>query len=65
MKTTYIQKHPPQDGKDYEAQCARCGSTWDIYSHEGRGCLSSWEWCKANPLPERELQIPMPEWFEE
>lgn len=58
---TYIQEWLPQDGKDYDAQCARCGSTWDIY--EDTGCLSSREWCKANPLPGRESQQSMPEWF--
>jgi hypothetical protein len=62
--STYIQRYPPQDGRDYDAQCARCGSTWDIYTDEGRGCLSSAKWCEENPLPGRESQSPMPEWFD-
>ena len=60
--TTFIQRYPPQDGRDYDAQCARCGSTWDIF--DGTGCLSSREWCGANPLPGRENQQSEPEWFE-
>lgn len=27
--TTYFQPHPPQDGKQYDCQCARCGSSCD------------------------------------
>lgn len=82
---------PPRDGKQYDCQCARCGSSieweqccacggegitgpgelyeedplwYDIDDYEpchecdGHGswgvCLSSPEWCNANPLPRRE-----------
>lgn len=98
--TPIIQPYPPQDGKEYECQCARCGSSADYVHCEycsglgldghdcgddccvclhpeenvpcdicrGRGgwylCLSSPEWCKANPLPGRE-NVPREaiEWF--
>ena len=65
---TYIQRHPPRDGKQYDAQCARCGSTWDIFTPPSdpdfvRGCLSSAEWCEENPLPGRENWESGPEWF--
>jgi len=68
-QATYIQKHPPRDGRNYDAQCARCGSSWDIFTPPNdpdfiRGCLSDYEWCNANPLPGREDQKSMPEWFE-
>lgn len=96
---TVIADHPPNDGRDWDCQCARCGSSLmtehcgqceDGYSDhdcgddtccclypvlnvpcdlcDGRGfwnvCLSSYEWCQANPLPGRE-QVPRskPEWY--
>jgi hypothetical protein len=38
-----------------DTQCARCGSSsgWDDEAEAWR-CLSSLEWCEANPLPARE-----------
>jgi len=96
-----IAELPPSDGKDYDCQCARCGSSvvWQdctqcggegmhghdcgddtcccLYPDENiecgicdgvggwRLCLSSTDWCKANPLEGRE-QVPRGkiEWFE-
>lgn len=87
--TKIIADFPPQDGQEYECQCARCGSSasyedceWCEDGYDGhdcgedccvclypednvrcdicRGhggwytCLSSPEWCQANPLPGRE-----------
>jgi hypothetical protein len=96
---TVIAPHPPADGRDWDCQCARCGSScyyrdcWnceDGYSHHNCGddccccafpepnvvcdicdgdggwncCLSSAEWCQANPLPGREnVERGKIEWF--
>lgn len=96
-----IGDRPPQDGKQYDCQCARCGSSCDweecdwcagegVDGHEcgedccccvdpedniecdicaGAGgywrCLSSVEWCLANPIAGREEQERgSAEWFE-
>lgn len=95
-----IAEFPPQDGKDYDCQCARCGSSADhqecdqccgdgvdghecgedccmcadpednvrCYTCRGRGgwyrCMSSKEFCEANPLPGREqIERGLIEWF--
>lgn len=95
-----IQPYPPRDGKEYDCQCARCGSSADVedctgcvdgMDHhdcgedccmcmypednvpcdicDGMGhwyqCLSSYEWCNANPLKGRE-EVPRGkiEWYE-
>lgn len=92
---------PPQNGKEYEGCCARCGSScdWQSCEHcggegfdghdcgddtccclrpdenvlchicEGYGgwsvCLSSREWCEANPLDGRSsVKRGTIEWFE-
>lgn len=91
MNTTWIQPLPPRDGRQYDCQCARCGSScyWQqcdqcggegLDGHDcgedcccclnpednvvcqfcaGHGgwhwCLSSKEFCDANPLPGREV----------
>lgn len=102
MSQPLIAEFPPHDGKQYDCQCARCGSScdwvecWDcggdgVCDHDcgddtccclhpepnvacstcrGRGgwqsCLSSSEWCQANPLEGREnVQRGMIEWFED
>jgi hypothetical protein len=91
----------PHDGRDWECQCARCGSTLEWESCEACGgegitgpgelyeqdplwydeddyepchqcngeaswpiCVSTPEWCEANPMPGRE-KTPRhtPEWF--
>ena len=63
-----IAKHPPNDGRNYEAQCARCGSHLDYLELEGDGvseeCSSTPGYCTANPLPGRE-NVPRGsiEWF--
>ena len=97
---TVIADHPPSDGREWDCQCARCGSSCDWtecpdcagegYSHHdcmddccaclhpennvpcsacyGFGgwysCLSSSEFCLANPLPGREAtRRESIEWF--
>lgn len=97
---TIIGPHPPQDGHNWECQCARCGSSVlfedctncggsGLRGHDciddtcccldpeenvecdvcdGQGgwytCLSSREFCNANPLPGREnVKRGQIEWF--
>lgn len=96
---TIIARVPPEDGREWDCQCARCGSSADhercdqcdegYDGHDcgedccmcrypednmicdicnGHGgwyrCLSSPEWCKANPLPGREsVERGNIEWF--
>ena len=92
MSDNVIQPLPPHDGRDWDCQCARCGSSCDSHGCETCGndgwvweeddeerlrecpeclgnpviyrCLSSREWCEANPVEGREN---MPrgkiEWF--
>lgn len=98
---TFIGNDYPRDGRDWECQCARCGSSlyWDLCEvcmgdgitdhgqlyeedplwydqddyepcHQCGGeaswpiCLSSPEWCNANPLKGREaIKRNTPEWF--
>ena len=97
MSDIIIQPLPPQDGRDYDCQCARCGSScesegcdeclndgfvtnddrdWDddeefVTCPECLGtpvvyrCLSSADWCLANPLAGREnVERGKIEWFE-
>lgn len=91
---------PPSDGREWECQCGRCGSSVDFEEcwncggerfsgHDcgedccccldpeenvvcdvcrGRGgwdhCISSSEWCQANPIPGREhVERGIIEWF--
>ena len=87
-KETFIGTHP-RDGREYDCQCARCGSTLtfetcaecagDGYIEDdddattcitcdGKGswplCISSEEFCEANPLPRRiAMRRSTPEWF--
>jgi hypothetical protein len=70
-----IADYPPRDGREWDCQCARCGSScsrvdcWECFGEcdpecgqcsecRGRGgwwaCLSSLEWCRANPIKRRE-----------
>lgn len=100
MSAPIIAENPPHDGKEYECQCARCGSSvsWETCEYcggegfdghdcgedccscrypvdnvvcgacDGNGtfgyCLSSEEWCIANPLPDREnMERGKIEWF--
>lgn len=62
-----IARLPPSDGQDWECQCARCGSSM-AYPCAAEGltwmCLSSPEWCEANPLKGREqVRRGSIEWF--
>lgn len=95
---TVIADWPPEDGREWDAQCARCGSSAERDECEqcgGEGydghecgedscccafpeendpcgqcggvggwmrCVSSRDWCEANPLPGRE-QAHGVEWF--
>ena len=95
-----IRDYPPGDGKEYDCQCARCGSSCDYQECENCGgegfdghecgedccmcrypeenvpcdiclghggwyrCMSSPEWCEANPLSGRENVRRSIEWFE-
>ena len=98
MSDNVIQPLPPHDGRDWDCQCARCGSscdadgcdecgndgfveTDDYYEFDDESdelvtcpecqgipvvyrCLSSPEWCNANPLPGREgVRRGQIEWF--
>lgn len=98
---TWIGENPPDDGQEYDCQCARCGSSiaWErcgncggegvtqlgeLYEqdplwyepgdyescHQCDGeaswgiCLSSPEWCAANPIFGREaVERGTIEWF--
>ena len=100
MKTIIAEDHP-YDGRTWDCQCARCGSSvesepcgacagegitapgelyeqdplwYDVDDYEtcsqcgGQGaylfCISSPEWCEANPLPGREnIKRGQIEWF--
>lgn len=79
----FIGQAPPDDGQDWDCQCARCGSSMrelDCLMRTesqhgarcefcaGRGvleiCLSSREWCRAHPMPGREMvERGNVEWF--
>lgn len=99
MSHPIIQRNPPPDGRNWDCQCARCGSSADFeeclecedgYNGHDCGedcccclyaednvvcqycdgqcgwvtCLSSADWCQANPLPGREdIQRGEIEWF--
>lgn len=55
----------PRDGREWEPQCSRCGTTADGLPHSyrdgdairikwGYACWAAPEHCQANPLPGRE-----------
>lgn len=59
---TVIANHPPQDGREWDCQCARCGST--IARVNGPVCVSGAAWCEAHPIQGREnVQRGAIEWF--
>jgi hypothetical protein len=59
---TVIADLPPNDGREWELQCARCGSS--CATPRPFWCLSSAEWCNANPMPGREsVERGAIEWF--
>ena len=61
----FIGEHPLPEmyraGLEIDCQCARCGSSVDSQPSDydeaevWHRCMSSPEWCEANPLPGREL----------
>ena len=60
-----IAKRPPNDGRDWDNQCARCGSS--VYQHDEDFygvCMSSPDWCNSHPLPGRKrIKRGQIEWF--
>ncbi len=57
-----------ESGMEIDCQCARCGSSVDTDHCDGKGvwhrCMSSSEWCEANPIPGREdIKRGKIEWF--
>ncbi len=60
-----IARRPPNDGRDWDNQCARCGSSVYGLDEELSGvCMSSEEFCNANPLPGRKhIKRGQLEWF--
>ena len=78
-RDSVIADSPPRDGREWDCQCARCGSSTDFVICENCGgdgcsqcggrtgfllCLSSTEWCETHPLPERdEVKRGAIEWF--
>lgn len=97
MSQSFIGRHPPRDGRDWDCMCARCGSSVmrvrcdscggdgvvEVYEEDplnsdpgdmdrcdtcdGEGgwlvCLSSAEWCEANPNRSRTRERGVIEWF--
>ena len=79
MSGGVIQPFSPEDGRDWDCQCARCGSSATLEECDfccGNGecemchgaghwwaCLSSSEYCIGNPLPGREQTTRGIEWF--
>jgi hypothetical protein len=55
-----ISPEHPQDGRDWDCQCARCGSSMA----DCQDCLSPAQWCTANPMPGREaVERGAVEWY--
>lgn len=70
MVDSLIAPLPPSDGRDWDCQCARCGSSAGYVDAEDGGiglyvCLSHEDWCKAHPIKGRESMARGEiEWFE-
>lgn len=61
MGEAVIARYPPEDGQEWDSQCARCGSSVTMYDAL---CLSSSAWCETHPMPGREnVRRGEVEWF--
>lgn len=59
-----IAKLPPNDGREWDCQCARCGSSCYEFDDGPIRCMSSEDWCLSHPLALRtRVKRGSIEWF--